>query len=209
MVTPRVSPCVEGSKGSKGSLETVNDPTLNGMMSDADDSSDAVTEQETVRAERWRRAILGLSENLRRAAEERPELSNVLMEAMHNALEQLLVYGEENEILSLEEWLELETADLPERPAFVERRAGQDRRQGDRRSVADRRSIFDRRGNATPPVFRIHLSHLESGSWIAEIPTLPGCARVGSTREEALDAARDAVHARMGDSATKVEDVGE
>lgn len=54
---------------------------------------------------RWRRAILRLSETLLSAADERQDLSPILLEAMHNALENLLVYGEEHDLMALEEWL--------------------------------------------------------------------------------------------------------
>ncbi len=54
---------------------------------------------------RWRRAILRLSETLLSAADERSDLSPILLEAMHNALENLLVYGEEHDLMALEEWL--------------------------------------------------------------------------------------------------------
>jgi hypothetical protein len=63
---------------------------------------------------RWRRAILKLSETLMDAAGERSDLSPILMEAMHNALEKLLVYGEEDDLMTLEEWLSEENPDAEE-----------------------------------------------------------------------------------------------
>ena len=112
----------------------------------------AVEEQhEEQMALRWRRAILKLSETLMSAADERSDLSPILMEAMHNALEKLLVYGEERDLMILEEWLSQEYNDLAERRAqrvdeshngntgvpIVERRKGE-RRSGDRRKAGRR-----------------------------------------------------------------------
>ena len=38
---------------------------------------------------------------------------------------------------------------------------------------------------------------VESGGWVAEVPSLPGCVSDGQTREEALANIRDAVDAWM------------
>ncbi len=79
----------------------------------------AVEEQhEEQMALRWRRAILKLSETLMDAAGERSDLSPILMEAMHNALEKLLVYGEEDDLMTLEEWLSEESPDSEESSAM-------------------------------------------------------------------------------------------
>lgn len=84
-------------------MDASDSTALNGLLGgEADDAA------ELQAALRWRAALLRLSEALRRSADERPELSAILMEAMHNALEQLLVHGNEDELLALEEWLELE-----------------------------------------------------------------------------------------------------
>ncbi len=73
----------------------------------------AVTaEDQDKNAARWRRAILNLSETLLSACDERRDLSPFLMEAMHSALENLLVYGEADDLLALEEWLNEEKPDL-------------------------------------------------------------------------------------------------
>jgi len=39
-------------------------------------------------------------------------------------------------------------------------------------------------------VFRVEVEQDEDGRWGAEIPTLPGCAAWGYTKEEALEALR-------------------
>lgn len=66
--------------------------------------------EDDARALRWRTAILKLSENFREAADVRHDLSPILMEALHNALENLLLLGDEADLLALEEWLDLENA---------------------------------------------------------------------------------------------------
>ena len=115
---------------------------------------------------RWRSALLHLSETFLDAAQERRDLSPILLSALQNALEQLLVHGEEADLMALEEWLGHESPSSPQPekeaarikgrtrqtslaahtlPAGVERRALNDRRsQTDRRS-GDRRSQSDRR----------------------------------------------------------------
>jgi hypothetical protein len=62
-------------------------------------------EAEQQDALRWRRAILKLSETLLTAADRHQELSPFLLEAMHYALENLLVHGDERDLMALEEWL--------------------------------------------------------------------------------------------------------
>jgi hypothetical protein len=106
---------------------------------------------------RWRRALLRLSETFLDAAQERRDLSPILLSALQNALEQLLVHGEEADLMALEEWLGHEVPSTqnavsdPARktslaahtlPAGIERRALRerrssitDRRQGDRRTL--------------------------------------------------------------------------
>lgn len=99
---------------------------------------------------RWRRALLRLSETFLDAAQERRDLSPILLSALQNALEQLLVHGEEADLMALEDWLGHETpatqnaANDPARktslaahtlPAGIERRAQRDRRS----SIPDRR----------------------------------------------------------------------
>jgi hypothetical protein len=102
---------------------------------------------------RWRSVILRLSENLIEAASRRNELSPILLGALHNALDQLLLHGQEGDLMALEEWLlvedgpsALQPAEIPhpthpwpgpERRAMEERRMGNERRvQPDRRCVA-------------------------------------------------------------------------
>ena len=61
--------------------------------------------------QRCRRAILRLSSNLLHAAEQRTEFAPFLLEAMHNAMTNLLEYGDERDLLLLEQWLDEENAD--------------------------------------------------------------------------------------------------
>jgi hypothetical protein len=106
---------------------------------------------------RWRRALLRLSETFLDAAQERRDLSPILLSALQNALEQLLVHGEEADLMALEEWLGHEASPAPNvasapagekilaeqaLPASAERRRQKDRRssitdrrQGERRSL--------------------------------------------------------------------------
>jgi hypothetical protein len=71
-------------------------------------------ENEQQNALRWRRAILKLSETLLSAADKHRDLSPIFMEAMHYALENLLVYGDERDLMALEEWLTEESrAEIP------------------------------------------------------------------------------------------------
>jgi len=46
-------------------------------------------------------------------------------------------------------------------------------------------------------LFRVDLMEEEDGRWSATIPTLPGCATWGYTKEEALDSLREAAQAYM------------
>lgn len=61
--------------------------------------------------ERSRRAILRLSSNLLQAAEHRSDFAPFLLEAMHNAMTNLLEHGDEHDLLLLEQWLDEENAD--------------------------------------------------------------------------------------------------
>jgi hypothetical protein len=113
--------------------------------------------EDAAAAQRWRQAILKLSNSMREAADEREHLSPVLMEALHNALENLLLLGDEADLMALEEWLDHEIATRAELRAaegaaspsgngydddkrhghdrrFAERRFGE-RRQGERRTA--------------------------------------------------------------------------
>jgi predicted RNase H-like HicB family nuclease len=44
-------------------------------------------------------------------------------------------------------------------------------------------------------VFRAQIEQYEDGRWGAEIPSLPGCATWGCTKEEAMEALQDAAQA--------------
>ncbi|BCM89170.1 hypothetical protein IAD21_01014 [Abditibacteriota bacterium] len=54
---------------------------------------------------RWRRVVLSLSEEFSRAAQRHPHLAPIFMEAMGNLLEQLLLFGREEDVMALDEWL--------------------------------------------------------------------------------------------------------
>jgi predicted RNase H-like HicB family nuclease len=41
--------------------------------------------------------------------------------------------------------------------------------------------------------FTVTLARDEDGAWIVECPAIPGCVSQGATREEALDAIREAI----------------
>jgi predicted RNase H-like HicB family nuclease len=58
--------------------------------------------------------------------------------------------------------------------------------------IKDRRS-----GQVKTYVFKIEVEQDDDGRWGAEIPTLPGCAAWGYTREEALEALRDGAQAYL------------
>lgn len=54
---------------------------------------------------RWRRVVLHLSDEFSRAAQRHPHLAPIFMEAMGNLLEQLLLFGREEDVIALDEWL--------------------------------------------------------------------------------------------------------
>jgi hypothetical protein len=142
--------------------ETLNQEAKTPMQPDDDDGSntgrthsnplsmgkntplDEASEEEL--ALRWRNAILRLTEDFSDAAGQRDDLSPILMGALHNALERLLVRGEEDDLILLEEWLREGGESAAARPAIaplwpgVERRANADRRrQQERRTGRERR----------------------------------------------------------------------
>ena len=45
-------------------------------------------------------------------------------------------------------------------------------------------------------VFKVEVEQ-EDGRWVAEVPSLPGCATEGDTREEAIEALREATQAYL------------
>ena len=112
---------------------------------------------------RWRHALLRLSETFLDAAEERRDLSPILLGALHNALEQLLIHGEEADLMALEDWLGHEAPDADAAPSTpgderrtadflmagangayngTERRATVDRRAAERRSKKNLRRVL-------------------------------------------------------------------
>ncbi|MCH7746239.1 MAG: type II toxin-antitoxin system HicB family antitoxin [Chloroflexi bacterium] len=46
-------------------------------------------------------------------------------------------------------------------------------------------------------IFRAEVEQDPSGRWGAEVPSLPGCATEGDTKEEALEALREAAQAYL------------
>lgn len=62
---------------------------------------------------RCRRAILRLNDQLVKAAEERSEFAPFLLEAMRNAMAELLEHGDQRHLLLLEQWLDEENEPLP------------------------------------------------------------------------------------------------
>lgn len=55
-------------------------------------------------------------------------------------------------------------------------------------------TIEDWRGDVKTYVFRAEVED-ENGRWVAQVPSLPGCATEGDTKEEALKALQDAAQA--------------
>ena len=55
------------------------------------------------------------------------------------------------------------------------------------------------KGGTTTYVFQVEVVHEEDGRWSAGVPSLPGCATWGHTREEALHNIHDAVTAYIRD----------
>ncbi len=94
-------PVVDQSPGAREAASLDDEPNVFQIAGDLE-TADDLEERTTLR---WRRAILRLSETFLSAADERSDLSPILLEAMHNALENLLVYGEEDDLMALEEWL--------------------------------------------------------------------------------------------------------
>ena len=46
-------------------------------------------------------------------------------------------------------------------------------------------------------IFKVEFEQDEDGRWSADIPTLPGCATWGYTKEEALEALKEAAQAYL------------
>jgi len=132
----------------------VSENPLNQTNFGADNFDDDDVFEDDAAALRWRRALLRLSETFLDAAEERRDLSPILLGALHNALEQLLIHGEEDDLMALEDWLSHEAplSDEEGSTPFAEHSgdfliggtkqiyAGQENRVGD-----DRRSRLERR----------------------------------------------------------------
>lgn len=96
---------------------------------------------------RWRQALLRLSETFLDAAEERRDLLPILLGALHNALEQLLIHGNEDDLMALEEWLSHEAPPPPPIEQAVSDAARALFAGEERRNTSDRRAAIDRRQN--------------------------------------------------------------
>ena len=72
------------------------------------DPADPCEDIEERAALRWRSTVLRLSDHFTTAAAGHPELAPILMEALGNALEQLLLFGRACDLDLLEEWLDVE-----------------------------------------------------------------------------------------------------
>lgn len=57
--------------------------------------------------------------------------------------------------------------------------------------------IFSPRDKVKTYVFAVEVEQEEDGRWSADIPTLPGCAAWGYTREEALEALQEGAQAYL------------
>ncbi|HEU0022843.1 MAG TPA: type II toxin-antitoxin system HicB family antitoxin, partial [Dehalococcoidia bacterium] len=58
--------------------------------------------------------------------------------------------------------------------------------------IKDRRS-----GKLKTYIFKVEFEQDDDGRWSADIPTLPGCATWGYTKEEALEALHEAAQAYL------------
>jgi hypothetical protein len=149
-------------------------------------NGDSALSAEEELSQRWRRAILKLSDNLRAAASARSDLTPILMEALNYALRQLLEHGNDYYIAELEEWLTYEELATPvaapyagpERRESGPRRGSRDRRRGERRLGEDRRSeATDHRGGSPAahhePIQRSS-QHDQSGQYDSTAPSHAG-----------------------------------
>ena len=83
-------------------ISAVFAPALTAPMADEEEN-----------AARWRRVVLTLSDSFSQAAACQPRLAPYLLEALGNALEQLLLFGRERDLLILDEWLSQEQSPQP------------------------------------------------------------------------------------------------
>ena len=131
---------------------------ISGFQDTGKQDDDQVDDQAALR---WRRALLRLSETFLDAAEERRDLSPILLGALHNALEQLLIHGNDDDLMSLEEWLSHEAPPpVPIQDAVSDaaravfsgedRRSSGVRRNGERRRTDRRRKPAGRRATDRP-----------------------------------------------------------
>jgi hypothetical protein len=72
----------------------------------------ATNNDEERTALRWRSTVLRLSDHFTATAAAHPALAPVLLEALGNALEQLLLFGRERDLTLLEEWLDEELLNM-------------------------------------------------------------------------------------------------
>jgi len=78
-------------------------PRMAGMFPVAVPTSAVRGDEE--QAARWRRVVLHLSDCFSSSAACHPHLAPYLLEALGNALEQLLLFGRERDLILLDEWL--------------------------------------------------------------------------------------------------------
>jgi hypothetical protein len=144
-----------GGSGEAGDVSGSAQELISGLWNA--ESDEPIDDQAALR---WRQALLRLSETFLDAAEERRDLSPILLGALHNALEELLIRGNEEDLMALEDWLGHEAPPPPpiqeavseaaraifsgaERRNASDRRSGNERRQGDRRQSAHGRRATD------------------------------------------------------------------
>jgi hypothetical protein len=102
-----------------GTLQPASSRARSGRTGSADEygsssfrPSDSGDDSEQRIALRWRSTVLRLSDHFTATAASHPELAPILMEALGNALEQLLLFGRPKDLDLLEEWLEVEHSNM-------------------------------------------------------------------------------------------------
>ena len=78
---------------------------MQGAQLVSEQEKDEAGESAEDQALRWRRTLLRLSDNFGAAAAAQPRLAPVLMELLCTALEQLLLFGRESDLMALDDWL--------------------------------------------------------------------------------------------------------
>jgi hypothetical protein len=91
----------EMARGNRAGL-TTDYSSSSFLTLEADEDSEARI------ALRWRSTVLRLSDHFTAASASHPELAPVMMEALGNALEQLLLFGRTRDLDLIEDWLDEE-----------------------------------------------------------------------------------------------------